>query len=97
MFAVIFKATTKSLDEHYSDMVANLRSLAFDQYNCVDFVTLAEGNEEIAISYWNSLDDIKHWKQDATHLLAQKLGQEKWYKAYRIQVVEIHRDYQFTE
>lgn len=97
MFAVIFKATTKELDQHYHDLVTKLRSLAFEQYNCIDFIALTEGNEEITLSYWHSLDDIKQWKQDATHLLAQKLGQEKWYKSYRIQVVEVQRDYQFSE
>ena len=96
MFAVIFKATTKQLDNNYSDMVNNLRQLAFDRYHCIDFIAVTEGNEEIAISYWHTLDDIKQWKQDATHLMAQKLGQEKWYSHYRIQIVEIHKDYQFT-
>ncbi len=96
MYAVIFRATTKNLEPAYSEMVEKLRKIAFDKYACLDFVAVTEGNKEIAISYWNSLDDIKNWKQDVTHLMAQKLGQEKWYSTYQIQVVEVQKDYRFN-
>ena len=95
MFAVIFTATTQNLDAQYEETVTALRTLAFEKYRCSDFIAMNQGDEEIAISYWHSMEDIKAWKQDATHLLAQKTGQEKWYVKYRVQVTEVHRDYQF--
>ncbi|WP_286262592.1 antibiotic biosynthesis monooxygenase family protein [Thalassotalea atypica] len=95
MFAVIFRATTKNLDVEYDNLVQELREIAFSKYRCIEFVAVSEGEDEIAISYWHSLEDIKQWKQDTRHLFAQKMGQEKWYSQYRIQVVEVQRDYQF--
>ena len=95
MYAVIFTATTKAPDQSYSDAVENLRNLAFEKYNCIEFNAVTEGENEIAISYWHSEDDIKRWKQDANHLFAQEQGQQKWYQKYKVQVVKIAREYSF--
>jgi len=94
MYAVIFKAKEKGLDSEYSKMAQKMRKLAFDKYNCKDFVAVSENGLEIAISYWESLEDINRWKQDSEHLLAQKLGQSKWYDSYKIEIVEILREYE---
>jgi heme-degrading monooxygenase HmoA len=49
----------------------------------------------ITISYWESLEAIKNWKQNAKHLQAQKLGKEKWYKKYKLRVALVERDAEF--
>ncbi len=93
MFAVIFKAKTGKLDPQYSETVAAMRELAFNEYNCQDFLAVTEGDQEIAISYWLSESDIKNWHNDSRHAVAQKLGKEKWYASYSVEVVEIKRRY----
>lgn len=93
MFAAIFTAVTAQLDKQYDLTVAKMRELAFAKYNCVDFNAVSEGENEIAISYWHSLEDIKRWKSDPEHALAQKQGQKHWYKSYKVEVVEIKRAY----
>jgi heme-degrading monooxygenase HmoA len=52
---------------------------------------------EIAISYWPTLDAIQNWKSDSQHQQAQKLGKEKWYQWYKVEVVEIGRSYQWQD
>ena len=93
MYAVIFRAEINELDEAYADMAARMRDLAINKYGCVEFTAVTEGKREIAISYWDDQEQIKAWKQDPEHRKAQKLGRSKWYKSYRVQVVEIIRDY----
>ena len=93
MFAVIFKAEIAQLDAEYSDMAAHMRELAISQYGCTQFTSCTEGNREIAISYWESQDQIRRWKQDAEHLVAQDKGRSKWYSAYTVEVVELVRSY----
>ena len=93
MYAVIFRAEISELDEVYAEMAARMRDLAINKYGCVEFTAVAEGNQEIAISYWDDQEQIKAWKQDPEHREAQKLGRSKWYKSYQVQVVEIIRDY----
>jgi len=94
MYAVIFTAELGSIDDDYLAMVKKMRSRAFEQYNCVGMNSVVEGNKEITISYWPSLDDISHWKQDSEHLTAQALGKQKWYRTYDVKVVEVLREYQ---
>ncbi|UGA56886.1 antibiotic biosynthesis monooxygenase family protein [Vibrio sp. VB16] len=97
MFAVIFKAKVGKQDKDYLDMVAVMRELAFSKYDCLDFIAVSEGDQEIAISYWESEQDIQRWHNDSQHAVAQKLGKEKWYQSYVVEVVEIQRRYSFPQ
>ncbi len=93
MYAVIFKAETNKLDSRYSEMALQMRELAINKYGCKEFISVTENNQEIAISYWNTLKEIEVWKKDKEHLKAQENGKNKWYKSYNVQVVEILREY----
>jgi len=94
MFAVIFHAEISQLDDQYFAMARQMRELAMTQYGCLDFVATTEGTREIAISYWPSLDHIKHWKQNSDHLQAQQQGKSRWYKSYKVEIVELLRTYE---
>lgn len=89
MYAVIFKATVAELDDEYSQMARRLKDLAFEKYGCQDFTSVTEGNEEIAISYWETEQQIHDWKKDPLHRLAQSRGREKWYKSFSIEICEV--------
>ncbi|MFW2372350.1 MAG: antibiotic biosynthesis monooxygenase family protein [Gammaproteobacteria bacterium] len=93
MYAVIFKAEVNKLDQSYYEMAHRMRQLAIEQYDCTEFLSVTEGDMEIAISYWESLEKIKQWKQNAEHLQAQELGRSQWYKNYQVQIVELIREY----
>lgn len=96
MYAVIFKAKAGEQDSQYTDMVKVMRDLAFGQYNCRDFIAVTEGDQEIAISYWDNEEDIRRWHIDSQHSIAQKLGREKWYESYVVEIVKIERRYEFN-
>ena len=93
MYAVIFKAEIKNFDSEYSEMAARLRNLALEEYGCTEFTAATEGNIEVAISYWPSKEHIQRWKSDPEHQKAQALGKARWYKSYRVQVVEVLHEY----
>lgn len=95
MYAVIFKAKVGEQDAQYSEMVKLMRELAFKHYNCLDFIAVTEGEQEIALSYWSNEEDIRRWHADAQHAMAQTLGREKWYASYVVEVVKIERRYSF--
>lgn len=91
MYAVIFKASVAELDDEYVRTAQRLRDLALRKYACLDFVAVTEGNEEIAISYWETEQQIRDWKNDPEHRLAQVKGREKWYRSFSIEICEIIR------
>jgi len=93
MYAVIFKATTTKLDNEYRQTAKRMRQLATEKYGCKDFTSVTEGDKEISISYWGSQEQIKAWKSDPEHVLAQQKGRSKWYRSYHVQVAEVIREY----
>ncbi|MFC1750192.1 antibiotic biosynthesis monooxygenase family protein [Pseudomonadota bacterium] len=93
MYCVIFKAKTKSIDKPYQETAHRMRELALSKYGCTDFSSMMKNDSEIALSYWNSLEDISNWKRDAEHLEAQRLGAEKWYASYTVQICKIEKAY----
>ncbi len=97
MYAVIFRAKIGEQDFEYNSMLKKMRELAFSKYNCVNFVAVTEGNQEIAISYWDDLKNIIEWKKDLEHQSAQEKAKNKWYTGYRVEVVEIKRQYEFGD
>ena len=93
MYAVIFRAVIRELDAEYAAMASRMRDLAINEYGCVKFVACTEGQNEIAISYWESEAQIQKWKQNAEHLIAQDKGRSKWYESYSVEVMEVVRAY----
>lgn len=96
MYAVIFRAEIKELNEQYFQTAQRMREMAIEQYGCIGFTSCSEGNHETTISYWETKEQIKAWKQNVEHVAAQTLGQGKWYKSYRAQLVEVLHEYEKT-
>jgi heme-degrading monooxygenase HmoA len=93
MYAVIFRAEIAEADADYAGTAARMRDLAIGEYGCVAFTSCTEGRQEIAVSYWETLEQISRWKQNALHLEAQQKGRSRWYRAYTVEVVEVLRSY----
>lgn len=47
----------------------------------------------ITVSYWQSEKDIKAWKANGEHRLAQELGRNQWYNSFMIRVCKVERNY----
>lgn len=93
MYAVIFRAEINALDAAYFETATKMRDLAMREYGCIEFFANTEGNSEVAISYWPSLENIRAWKSNSEHQQAQALGKAKWYKSYQVQIVEVIKEY----
>jgi heme-degrading monooxygenase HmoA len=93
MYVVIFRAKIRALDAEYSEVAARMRDLALGQFGCLEFQSVTEGSEEVALSYWPSEESIQAWKSHPEHVLAQHTGRERWYESYSVQVACITREY----
>ena len=89
MYVVIFRAKLRELDDEYSAMAARLREIAINEFGCVEFHAVTEGDEEVALSYWRDSESIRRWRQHPEHLEAQKLGREKWYGSFSVQIAKL--------
>ncbi len=91
-YAVIFTSIKHEETEGYAVTAEEMVRLAADQEG---FLGVESAREEVGItvSYWASEEAIKNWKNNERHLVAQKLGYDKWYKAYKTRVALVQRDY----
>ena len=93
MYVVIFRARIRRLDAEYSAMAARMRELALEQFGCLEFHAVTEGEYEVALSYWPDEVSIRAWKAHPEHVLAQRSGRDRWYESYSVQVARIEREY----
>ncbi len=91
-YAVIFSSLRTEVDDGYADMAEQMVALATQQPGFLGVESAREGLG-ITVSYWESLEAIRHWKAHTDHLLAQKMGREKWYAAYKTRICKVERDY----
>lgn len=93
-YAVIFTSLLHKESEEYSKMADEMEQLAMQQDGYLGH-EFARSGLGIAVSYWRDLDSIKNWKKNSEHLLAQKIGREKFYSAYKTRICLVERDYEF--
>ena len=95
-FAVIFTSIRTAEDSGYGAMADAMVNSAAEQPG---FLGVESAREElgITVSYWQSLEAIAAWKQNSAHLVAQRLGRENWYEAYKTRICRVERDYEFLK
>lgn len=91
-YAVIFTSELNANIQGYGEMADKMVALAQQQTGFLGFES-ARSELGITVSYWADLAAIKSWKQNAEHLVAQKLGRELWYKAFKTRIALVERDY----
>ena len=94
-YAVIFTSLRTETDEGYSEMAEQMIEMAQLQPGYLG-IESARAEIGITISYWKTEEDIRAWKAETTHRLAQKYGRDFWYKAYRVRVCKVEREYGFS-
>lgn len=94
-YAVIFRTKrTLPMSEEYAAYSQKLAELAKTQEGFIRIESVADQNGHgLSVSYWKSLDAIKTWKQNFTHLEAQAKGRSEWYEDYHVEICEVLRSY----
>ena len=87
-------STQKEHIEGYSEMSEKMENLAKQQPGYLG-IDSARNNVGITVSYWESLESIKNWKQQSEHLQAQLKGRQDWYSSYNVKICKVEREYEF--
>ena len=100
---VIFRAQLRYMPnpkdhDEYLEMAQYMRTLAINEFGCLGFYNVTqetdyEGDMEITLSYWPNEEATMNWRKDPRHITAQKIGIEKWYQSYEIDVAKVERSY----
>ncbi|MCL4171477.1 UNVERIFIED_CONTAM: hypothetical protein GTU68_033080 [Idotea baltica] len=73
-----------------------METLAAQQPGYLGIESARTGANGITVSYWQTLEDIKAWRGQLEHQVAQQRGKDHWYQSYRIRVAKVERDYEHT-
>jgi heme-degrading monooxygenase HmoA len=95
-FAVIFTSIQAKNTKGYSKIAEHIETLAKQQKGFLG-IDSARNDVGITVSYWQTLDDIKNWKQQSDHLVAQQKGIKDWYSWYNVRICKVEREYEFNK
>jgi heme-degrading monooxygenase HmoA len=95
-FSVIFTSVRTEGDNGYDPMAAAMVELAAKQSGFLGVESVRdESGLGITVSYWESLESIRNWRDHAAHQVAQNRGKSDWYSRYGLRVCKVERDYFF--
>ncbi|KGO90110.1 antibiotic biosynthesis monooxygenase family protein [Flavobacterium suncheonense] len=95
-YAVIFTSVRTEVEAGYSQTAERMVELAAGQPGFLG-VESARNDIGITVSYWQDLEAIKNWKMNAEHTIARETGRSDWYKAFKVRIAKVERDYDFTK
>lgn len=95
-YAVIFSSTKSDNLEGYKETDDETMRLAQEQAGFLGYESVGNGSTGIFISYWENMDAINTWRQNATHLMAKGKANQ-WYKRYLSQICKVEHSYLFEQ
>lgn len=82
--------------EEYSVVASQMHSLAQEMPGFVSIRSYqAEDGERVSIVEFEDQASHDAWREHPDHRQAQRLGREKFYSEFRLQVCHVERDYRF--
>lgn len=97
MLAVIFEVyPTETGKAEYLVIAAELREFLENRPGFISierFQSLVDQNKILSLSFWQSEEAIKKWRNLFEHRMAQSKGREELFLDYRIRVAEVVRAY----
>ncbi len=95
-YAVVFSTLRTDIDEGYLETAEKMEALAKLQKGYLGMES-ARNDVGITVSYWESLEAILNWKNNAEHTLAREKGRTLWYEKYQLRICKVERDYGFEK
>jgi heme-degrading monooxygenase HmoA len=94
-YAVIFASQRTEGDQGYGKMAEKMVELASKQDGFLGVESARDEGLGITVSYWESLEAIKNWKDHSLHQVAQEKGKTIWYQNFSLRVCKVERDSYF--
>ena len=96
-YCVIFTSRRKqNIEDDYGDASARMLELATSMPGFLGIESARDPQGiGITVSYWESEDAIKNWREHAEHVIVQRMGRERFYEWYESRVGKIERSTSF--
>ena len=90
-YVVIFTSVRTEGDNGYAEAARRILELARQQPGFIGYEG-ARQDVGISVSYWESLEAIRAWKEHPEHKRVRKM-EAFWYSESRIRACKVERDY----
>jgi heme-degrading monooxygenase HmoA len=94
MLLILFRSRLRAdAGADYQDMATEMLASASAMPGFVEYKHYtADDGERLTIVKWQDEATLTAWREHARHRVAQRLGRERWYAEYQIEVAEVVRD-----
>lgn len=95
-YAVVFTSQRTAVEAaEYEAMANRMLQLARSMPGFLDVESArAADGVGITVSYWQDLDSIRRWREQAEHQSAQHLGRTRWYQWYKLRICKVEAEYE---
>lgn len=101
-YAVIFTSTRTSQegdagdgqDDGYAQTASRMVELAQGMAGFLGIESARDGLG-ITVSYWESLEAIRAWRDHPEHVMARRRGREQWYQTFTTRICRVERAHGF--
>jgi heme-degrading monooxygenase HmoA len=96
MIVILFRSKLVDAPEGYAEMAQEMTALAKTMPGFIDMKLFkADDGERLTVVWWQDEETLKGWREQARHRLAQRVGRERWYEYYKLEVAEVMRQNAF--
>ena len=78
-------------------MVERMSVLSKSQKGFIGMDSVQENKNEIAISYWRTMENIKQWSMNEHHAEVKNGVKTQWYDNFTVRICEVKREYAFDK
>ncbi|MBE9598624.1 antibiotic biosynthesis monooxygenase [Pedobacter sp. MC2016-24] len=101
MIAVIFEVMPEAgKKDEYLSIAKALRSELDNVQGFISierFQSLVDPNKILSLSFWQSEESVREWRNQTMHRKAQQAGRNSVFEDYRLRVATVIRDYGMGE
>lgn len=99
MIVILFRSKlTSAAGEDFAEasdaLLAYVRSTYGDDLVAMKSYT-AEDGERLTVVWWRDPETLERWRSNPKHLEVKRLGRERWYDFYSMEVAEVRRESHF--
>jgi len=96
MLIVLFRSKLVDQPDGYDEMAQEMLEAASSMPGFIDVKAFkADDGERLTVVRWQDEETLRAWRLHARHLVAQRVGRERWYEYYKLEVAEIIRSKDF--
>lgn len=95
-YVVIFTSLRTEVDAGYAEAAQRMLELAAQQPGFLAVESARSDGLGITLSYWQSEEAIRAWREHAEHVAVREQGRADWYAALATRVARVERTYTFS-